>query len=81
MLVSKNMDTLVLTPNYFHCFEGNVGNNAITRKSRRRQRANMCHFVSYIMYFQKIIVYKIPPWEGGVSGVGSIAGQRSKCAL
>ena len=24
------------------------------------QRANMCHFVSYIMQFQKSIVYNIP---------------------
>ena len=24
------------------------------------QRANMCHFVSYIMLFQKVIVYIIP---------------------
>ena len=24
------------------------------------QRANMCHFASYIMYFQKVIVYNIP---------------------
>ena len=47
MLVSKNMDTLVLPPNY--CFEGNVGNMAVTRKRPHRQRGNMCHFVSYIM--------------------------------
>ena len=26
MLVSKNMDTLVFTPKYFYCFEGNVAN-------------------------------------------------------
>ena len=27
----------------------------------------MCHFVSYIMYVQKIIVYKTPPaGEGGL---------------
>ena len=49
MLVSKNMDTLVFTPNYFHCFEGNVGNMAVTRKRPHRQRADMSHFVSYIM--------------------------------
>ena len=39
----------------------------------------MCHFVSYIMKFQEIIVYKIS-WEGGgveAGGGGSIAGPRS----
>ena len=49
MLVSKNMDILVFTPNCFHCFEGSVGNMAITCKRPYLQRANMCHFVSYIM--------------------------------
>ena len=49
MLVSKKMDTLVFMPNYFHCFEGNVGNMAVTRKRPHRQKANMCHFDSYIM--------------------------------
>ena len=51
MLVSKSMDSLVFIPNYFHCFEGNVGNMAVTRKRLHRQRANMCDFVSYIMWF------------------------------
>ena len=37
----------------------------------------MCHFVSYIMLFQKIIVYKTPPGGGG----GSIASSRSIRAL
>ena len=37
----------------------------------------MCHFVSYIMEFQKIIVYKTPPGGGG----GSIASSRSKCSF
>ena len=32
MLVSKNMETLEFTPNYFHYFEGNVDNMAVTRK-------------------------------------------------
>ena len=49
MLVSKNMDTLVFTPNYFHCLKGNVGSMAVTRKRPHRQRTNMCHFVSYII--------------------------------
>ena len=62
MLVRKNMDTLIFTPNYFHCFEGDVGNMAVTREYPNRQRANMCHFVSYIM-----------SWEG----VGSVADPRS----
>ena len=43
MLVIKNIDTLVFTPKYFHCFEGNVGNMAVTRKRPHRQKANMCH--------------------------------------
>ena len=34
----------------------------------------MSHFVAYILQFQEIIVYKIPPWGGG----GSIASLRSK---
>ena len=70
MLESKNMDTLVLTTKYFYCFEGNVGNMAVTRKRSHRQWSYMCHyFIQYI--FQKIIVYKISPrgWGGGV-GVG-----------
>ena len=49
MLVSKNMDTLVCTPKYFHCFESNVSNMAVTRKRPHRQRVNMCHFVSYLI--------------------------------
>ena len=49
MPVSKNMDTLVISPNYLHCFDGNVGNMAVTRKRPHRKRANMSHFVSYIM--------------------------------
>ena len=24
------------------------------------QRANMCHFASYVMFFQKVIMYNIP---------------------
>ena len=34
---------------------GNVVNMAVAG-----QRANMCHFASYIMYFQKINVINIP---------------------
>ena len=34
----------------------------------------MSHFVAYILQFQEIIVYKIPPWGGG----GSIASLRSR---
>ena len=34
----------------------------------------MSHFVAYILQFQEIIVYKIPPGGGG----GSIASLRSK---
>ena len=34
---------------------GNVVNMAIAG-----QRAIMCHFASYIMYIQKVIVYNIP---------------------
>ena len=52
MLVGKNMGTLVFTLNYFHCFEGNIGNMAVTRKRPHRQRANICHFVSYIRHLQ-----------------------------
>ena len=26
----------------------------------------MSHFVAYILQFREIIVYKIPPWGGGV---------------
>ena len=38
----------------------------------------MSHFVAYILQFQEIIVYKIPPGGGG----GSIASLRStKCLL
>ena len=36
MLVNKNMDALVLTPNYFDCFERNIGNMAGTRKRPNR---------------------------------------------
>ena len=46
-LVANNM-LVNFTLNYFHCFEGNVGNMAVTRKCPHSQRANMCHFVSYI---------------------------------
>ena len=45
MLVSKNMDTLVFTLKYFYCFEGNVGNMAVTCKHHYRQRASIYHFV------------------------------------
>ena len=38
------------------------------------QRANMSHFVAYILQFQEIIVYKIPPGGGGR---GSLASLRS----
>ena len=34
----------------------------------------MSHFVAYILQFQEIIVYKIPPGGGG----GSIASLRSR---
>ena len=34
----------------------------------------MSHFVAYVLQFQEIIVYKIPPGGGG----GSIASLRSK---
>ena len=64
------MSSSVFTLKYFYCFEGNVGNMAVTRKRPHRQRANMCHFVSYIMLFQKIIMYKIPPVGGGGGGGG-----------
>ena len=37
----------------------------------------MSHFVAYILQFQEIIVYKIPPGGGG----GSIAGLRSITVL
>ena len=32
MLISKNMETLEFTPNYFHYFEGSIANMAVTRK-------------------------------------------------
>ena len=35
--------------NYFYCFEINVDNMAVTRKRPHRQRAKVCHFVSYIL--------------------------------
>ena len=34
--VSKNRDILVFTPKYFYCFEGNIGNMAVTRKHTHR---------------------------------------------
>ena len=34
---------------------GNAAYIAVTSQS-----ANLCHFASYIMYFQKVIVYNIP---------------------
>ena len=37
----------------------------------------MSHFVAYILQFQEIIVYKIPPGGGG----GSIASLRSKLSV
>ena len=37
----------------------------------------MSHFVAYILQFQEIIVYKIPPGGGG----GSIASLRSSMLL
>ena len=49
MRVSKSMVTSYFTLNYFHCFEGNVGNMAVTRKCPYSQRADMCNFVSNIM--------------------------------
>ena len=56
MIVSKNMDALVFTPNYFHCFEGNVGSVAVTRKHPHRQRAKICHFVSNINMYAAVFV-------------------------
>ena len=76
MLVSKNLNSLVFTPKYFYCFEGNVGNMAVTRKRSHRQRVSICHFVSYIMYFYKIIVYRNSVGGRG----GSMAGLRSICS-
>ena len=49
MQASKYMDTLVFPPMCFKCFKGNVGNMTGTRKRQNRQKANMCHFVPYIM--------------------------------
>ena len=37
----------------------------------------MSHFVAYILQFQEIIVYKIPPGGGG----GSIASLRSNISM
>ena len=82
------MDTLVFTPKYFfYCFEDNIGNMAVTRKRPHRQRANMCHFVSYIMFFQENNSVQISPFPrdgdggggggGAGAGRGSIAGPRS----
>ena len=34
---------------------GNIVNMAVAD-----QRANMCHFASHIMFFQKVIMYNIP---------------------
>ena len=35
---------------------------AVPRIRPKRQGASMCHGVAYIIYFQKIIVYKPPSW-------------------
>ena len=70
---SKNMDTKVFAPKHFYCFEGNVGNMAVTRKRPHRQRAIMRHFVCFLynVVLENHSV-KNPPCEGE-SGV-SIAG-------
>ena len=75
MLVSTNMDTLVFTPKHFYCFvRNNVGNMTVTGKGPIRQRVSMCHFVSYIIKFQKVVVNKIPPggWRGRGGGGGGV---------
>ena len=61
---SKNMNSFVFTPKNFCCFEGNVGNMAVTCKCPHCQRANMCHLVSENYSVQT------SPWAGGVGGGG-----------
>ena len=48
-------------------FWGGGGNvyNVMLNVNAATQRANIFYFVSYIMYFLKIIVYKIPPGGRG----------------
>ena len=53
---------------------------AVTRKRSHRQIVSICHFVSYIMYFYKIKVYRNFVGGGGGGGVESMAGPRSICS-
>ena len=38
----------------------------LTRLRCQSQSASLFHFVAYIMWFQVIIIYKIPPGEEGL---------------
>ena len=58
------------------CKFGSVIDVYVTRYCPNVQRANTCHYVSYIMLLQKTIVYKTPPGVGG-GGRGSIASSMS----
>ena len=42
------MSSSVFTLKYFYCFEGNIGNMAVTSKRPHRQRANMCHLFCFL---------------------------------
>ena len=44
---------------------------AVTGKHLDCQKANKCHFVFYIMKFQKIIVFKTPPVGGCCGSIAS----------
>ena len=66
MLVCKNRDTLVFIPNYFHCFESNVGNMAFTHKLPHRQTTNKSFCFLY-----NVVTDKIHPFGVGVEGVYS----------
>ena len=85
MLISKNMNSLVFTPKYFYYCEGNVGNMAVTRKRPHHQRANVCHFISFIIFYnvvsEKYSVQNSPCGGGGGGGRGSMACPRSICLL
>ena len=45
------MLTLLFTPKYFHCFEGNVSNTSVTCKRPHRQRAIVRHIVLCVFFF------------------------------
>ena len=72
MQVIKNMDTLVFTPNYFSCFEGNVGDMAVTCKHPHRQRANVsfCFLYNVVPENYSAQNSSCGGWGGGGKGRG-----------